>query len=297
MGNSTKAYLCGLGAVGLWSTVASAFKISLRYLEPLQLLLYSSIASFFVLSAIVIFQGKGREVFRCTPEQYFRSFVLGLLNPFLYYVVLFKAYDLLPAQEAQPINYTWAITLSLLSVPLLGHKLRARDIVALFVSYAGVLVLSTHGDVFGFRFTDPLGVGLALSSTVIWSLFWIYNTKAKVDAAVGLLLNFAFGLPFVFAACAIFSKFYVSDMRGLLGAGYVGAFEMGIAFVLWLYALKLTDNTARVANLIFISPFLSLVFIHYLVGEEILPSTFVGLSLIVAGLIIQKFRSGGKAGS
>ena len=32
---------------------------------------------------------------------------------------------------------------------------------------------------------------------------------------------------------------------------YVGLFEMGITFVLWLSALKSTNNTARISNLIF----------------------------------------------
>jgi drug/metabolite transporter (DMT)-like permease len=66
---------------------------------------------------------------------------------------------------------------------------------------------------------------------------------------------------------------------------------MGITFVLWLSALKLSENTAKVGNLIFISPFISLVFIHYLVGEDILPSTFIGLVLIVAGLLIQQLKT------
>jgi len=59
--------------------------------------------------------------------------------------------------------------------------------------------------------------------------------------------------------------------------------------VLWLKALKFSENTARVANLIFLSPFLSLLFIRLLVGEEILLSTLAGLVLIVAGLILQQF--------
>ena len=76
-----------------------------------------------------------------------------------------------------------------------------------------------------------------------------------------------------------------------MGAAYVGVFEMGIAFVFWLVALRLSETTARVANLIFISPFVSLIFIHFLVGEEILPSTPIGLILIVAGLLIQRLGS------
>ena len=61
--------------------------------------------------------------------------LLGLLNPFLYYLVLFKAYALLPAQQAQPLNYTWAITLSLLAVPLLKQQVRWQEWLALLVSY------------------------------------------------------------------------------------------------------------------------------------------------------------------
>ena len=42
------------------------------------------------------------------------------------------------------------------------------------------------------------------------------------------------------------------------------------------------------SNLIFISPFLSLVFIYFILGEVILPSTYVGLVLIIAGLWLQQ---------
>jgi len=43
-----------------------------------------------------------------------------------------------------------------------------------------------------------------------------------------------------------------------------------------------------VSNLIFLSPFLALFFIHFLVGETILPSTVAGLFLIVAGIGLQQ---------
>jgi drug/metabolite transporter (DMT)-like permease len=64
-------------------------------------------------------------------------------------------------------------------------------------------------------------------------------------------------------------------------------FEMGIAYVFWLKAMKLSSDTAKIANLIFISPFLSLFFIHFLVGETILPATFIGLLCIIVGLVLQ----------
>jgi drug/metabolite transporter (DMT)-like permease len=72
----------------------------------------------------------------------------------------------------------------------------------------------------------------------------------------------------------------------------VGVVEMGAAFVLWLSALRLSENTAKVGNLIFISPFVSLFFIRALVGEEILPSTVMGLLLVVAGIVLQRTGPG-----
>ncbi|MBW2029821.1 MAG: DMT family transporter [Deltaproteobacteria bacterium] len=290
MPDQRKAYTYGLLTVLLWSTVASAFKLSLRYVDYVQLLLYASVVSLLLLGFIAGLQGKARLLLSFSRRQWLRSLVLGFLNPFLYYVVLFKAYELLPAQEAQPLNYTWAITLSLLSIPLLKQKISLTHILALFVSYAGVLVIGTRGEISSLRFSDPVGVGLALGSTIIWSLYWIYNTKDDRDPVLGLFLNFLFGLPFILIYCLLFSGLRVSHFYGYIGASYVGTFEMGITFILWLSALKRSENTAKIANLIFLSPFVSLVFIHFLVGEDILLSTLVGLVLIVLGLFIQQSR-------
>lgn len=193
MNNRTKALLFGLATVGIWSTVASAFKLALAWLTPLQLLLTACAASIVVLTSILSFQGNLHELTNMARREKIRCALLGILNPFLYYVILFKAYDLLPAQEAQPINYTWAITLSMLSIPLLGQKMAAKDFAAIFLSYFGVVVISTHGNPFSLEFSNLTGVGLALVSTVIWALYWIFNTRSKANPLAGLLLGFLCG--------------------------------------------------------------------------------------------------------
>jgi drug/metabolite transporter (DMT)-like permease len=55
--------------------------------------------------------------------------------------------------------------------------------------------------------------------------------------------------------------------------------------------MKYTASTAKISNLIFISPFLSLIFIYFLLNEKILPSTFIGLGLIISGLALQQLKS------
>ena len=64
---------------------------------------------------------------------------------------------------------------------------------------------------------------------------------------------------------------------------------MGITFVVWMKALTLSDSTARIGNAIYITPFLSLVFIHFVAGEQLLPSSIIGLILIVTGITLQQW--------
>lgn len=289
MKRQTKAYLFGLAAVSFWSTIASASKLSLRYLSPVELLFFSSFVSCIVLFLILIVQNKLRELKKVRVKELGVSLLFGLLNPFFYYLVLFKAYDLLPAQQAQAINYTWAITLSLLSVPILGQKVKGIQWLSICFSYFGVLVIATNGDILTLHFDNPLGVSLALLSTIIWSLYWIYNTKDKRDPLVGLFLNFISVFPFIAIYTFWVEKREGLSLAGMAGAAYIGVFEMGVTFVLWLLALKKTESSAKIANLIFISPFLSLFFIHFLVGEKILLSTLVGLAFVICGLFLQAF--------
>jgi len=68
---------------------------------------------------------------------------------------------------------------------------------------------------------------------------------------------------------------------------YVSLFEMSITFSLWLTAMQLTSSAARISNLIYVTPFFSLLILHLVVGEKIYPATFVGLLLIVGSILFQ----------
>ena len=289
MERQTKAYLYAAATVMLWSTVASAFKLTLGHLGFLEMLLGASVVSLAALLVIVVAQGKLAVIVNSSAQEVARSAALGFLNPFLYYVILFKAYSLLPAQEAQPLNWTWPIMLVLLSIAILKQPIRWVSVLAIVVSFSGVFVISTRGDVLSFRFTNLPGALLALGSSVIWALFWIYNVKDRRDEVVKLFLNFVFGSVFTLAAVLLFGDLRVPPAEGLLGVAWIGLFEMGITFVTWLKALQLSRTTAQVSNLVYAAPFLSLFLIHFVVGEEILPSTVIGLVLIVAGVIVQQY--------
>lgn len=287
MRTQTKAYLYAAATVALWSTVASAFKLALAHQSSDQLVFYASLASLGALAAIVLATGRHRELPTWTGADLLRSALLGFLNPFLYYLVLFEAYTRLPAQEAQPLNFTWPIVLVIFSVVLLRQRISLTAVLAMLISFAGVVIISTRGDLLGMRITDPAGVGFALGSTVIWALYWTLGVRDGRDPVLRLCVNFGFGCAFVTVYLVLFGTPAIPSVAGLLGALYVGLFEMGITFVLWLRALQLSETTAQVSNLIYLTPFLSLLVISVVLGERIYPSTVVGLVLIVTGIVTQ----------
>ena len=289
--NQKKATLFALTAVAMWSTVASAFKVTLTYFSPIQMLLVATLTTILTLIGVCHRQKKLHLLKTYFVKRPLYYLLLGLINPFFYYLILFQAYDLLPAQQAQSLNYTWAISLTILAVPFLGQKLTKKDAIAIFMAYSGALIIATKGNLLELEFTSPLGVFLALFSTLLWAIYWILNAKNSGDPIVSLLLCFLLGFPAVFIATPMLSDFNMPDWQGWAGAIYIGLFEMGFAFVAWLSALRYAENTAKISNLIFISPFLSLVLLNMIIDEPIYPATLVGLIFIISGLLIQQLKS------
>lgn len=290
MPHQRRAFIFAISAVLLWSTVATAFKITLEYLTPLQMVTAASSVSWLVLLLLTWQQGKLNQLaaeLKRAPGFYA---LIGVLNPAAYYLVLFAAYDLLPASQAQPLNYTWAIALTFMAALFLGQKIRKRDWFAAAFGYLGVLVIATQGNLLGLvgAMTSPLGVGLALLSTLLWAGYWILNTRRASDPVVSLVLGFSMALPWLWGLSIWLGDWQGIPWQGWLAVSYVGMFEMGITFFLWLKAMREASNVALISNLIFISPFISLLLLAMIIGEVIHPTTVAGLALIVCGLLLQR---------
>ena len=284
-----KPRVLALIAVVFWSTAASAFKITLRWTTPYQLVLPATAVSTAALWTMILLRKDRCIESDPSGHAYTKSAVRGLLNPFLYYLVLLEAYNCLPAQIAMVINYLWPVVLMILSVPLLGQRITRKMAFASGISFCGVGVLAFGGNPVGGHL--PLfTIGLALISTVIWALFWILNVRASGDAVRNLAESFIFGLLYL-VVYGVFSGKLTSlcslDIRGVIGSVYIGLFEMGITFVIWQKALKLSETTSEVGNLIYLTPFIALVFIGSFVGEKIGLWTIAGLLLVIGGIVLQ----------
>ncbi len=285
----TSAYLFTALTVLFWGGAASAFKLALAWVSPFMLLAYASFISCLFLLALLALQGKLGEIARLPRRELRHALLLGILNPFLYYMVLFKAYSLLPGQIAMSLNYGWPLVLTLLSVPILGQKLSPAQLAAVAVSFLGAIIIATKGQLTSFGGVNGQGVLLAAASTLIWAVFWLLNARSRIDPVLQLFLGFAAALFCIVMAMPFFGGLVLPPQQALLPLVYVGLFEMGLTFVLWLTALKRAKSAASIGNMVYCTPFLSLVFLHLIVGEAIHSATFIGLVLIVASLLFQEW--------
>lgn len=282
-----KAFLFAITAVLFWSTVPTAFKLGLRYQDNYQMVSGAAIISTLILGLTVLLQRKASHFRRLTRRDLGKAAALGLLNPAFYYIVLFKAYELLPGQVAQPLNMTWPIVLVLISIPMLKQRISLWSVFAMIISFSGVITLSWQGGTILQDHAGIRGVLLALASAFLWAFYWIFNMKNRLDEVVGLFLVFAFSSLYLVAGGVVHHPGLPVGPEAWATAAYIGIFEMGFAFVLWLKALQLSTTTARISNLVYIAPFINLILISQILGENIYISTIFGIVLVVSGIILQ----------
>lgn len=290
MKDSRKAILYACLAVLSWSTVATAFKKSLEHLTHFELVLVACLTSLVIFTVLMTVQKKWHLLKELTGKEWGYFALLGLLNPVAYYLVLFKSYDLLPAQVAQPINYAWPIVLVVLLAIFTRQPIPAKKYIGMAISLGGVALISLGGGQALGSKLPVSGLLLAALSALLWASYWVVNNKNKerFDASLAFFMTFFFGSIYMTIG-ALFTGVDLNTVPGLLWGSYVGAFEMGIPFIFFGLAMRKTDNPALINQLTYLSPFMSLFFIAMILGEKIVPTTFIGLALIVFGIVFNEY--------
>ena len=282
---NAKALCFALATVLSWSTVSTAFKLALRSLSPMQMTAVAMGTAFLALLPFLAAEAKAHAgrgpVF--TPRRTGLSVLAGLVI-FLYYLVLFHGYDHLPAQVAQPVNYTWSIMLAILLSLVRRTPLRARQILWMCVAWAGTAVIALGGR--GIGPVEPLGVGLIVLSTVLFAVYWVVSDVNDMPSLPAMLICFTVACLLAGGCCLALGEGLPAP-QACPWAVYLGFFELSLPFLCWREALRLTERVALMATLPLSTPFLALVWIHLVLGEPILATTVAGLALIVAGTFLQ----------
>ena len=283
-----RSYLNLALCILLWASIPVASKKILAELNNLQLLFYSTVFSAFALGALALWQRKSAILFQYTLRDIAHLSWLGFLGAFLYYVLLYGAFANTSAAEGFVLAYTWPILVSLLAVPLLGQKLTPFRMTAIAISFGGVVLIVTRGQMVAFQVENLAGNLLALCGAFVFALFSILGNRARFDLTIAAFVYFCAALVCSGAAVAVTGNLPLPSLSVWGWILYNGLLVNGVSYLFWFKALE-HGETFVVSNLLYLTPVLSLPLVRVFLNEPVHASAVSGLLLILAGILLQSW--------
>jgi len=269
----------------MWSTMATVSKLLLNTLGNFQVLCVSSLLAALTMLAINLFSGKLALLKTYRLKDYLTMTGVGLLGIFLYYSFYYIGMGSLLASQAFIINYLWPIMSVVFAAILLKEKMTVRKAVAIGMSFLGVVIV-TGKDLIPFNPRMLLGAAMCAAAAVCYGAFTALNKKYSYEKGISMMIAFftAFLLSFLLNMAK--GETWNLSLGQLLGLGWNGVFSMGIGNTAWALAME-KGNTAKISNLAYITPFLSLIWTALILKEAISIWSVVGLCVIVLGIFVQ----------
>ena len=259
-----------LGAIALWATLASLVHVLAAW--PSFLLTGTALLIGSLVSLPRIRQ------WRVPP----RTLLLGVTGLAGYHAALFLAFRLAPVVEANLLNYLWPTFIVLLSPVLLpGTRLGAGHLAGTACGLVGASVIVTGGH-WSLSTSHPAGYLLAIAAALIWACYSLLSRRVPPfpDAAVGLFCAVAGVTALVLHA--LLEAPYGPPLSELPWLLVLGLGPMGVAFLLWNYALT-RGNPPRLGALSYLTPLLSTLLLTAVTGGSLTGLTAVAGTLIVGG--------------
>lgn len=274
-----------LVTIVIWATTAAVSKLTLASMPFAGFLFWMTLFCTLGLLAMLLFQKKLHLLKPYSLKEHIWLFSLGALSMFFYNLFYFLAIGSGSAAQANILNYTWPLWIVIFSIIFLKEKAGLRTFLGICISFFGIVIVLTGLDFSGFKLASS--ALFALSGAAFWGLFCVLSKKVKFEAFSSMFYYSVYGLLLVFAYALFKGEVFIPSFKGVLGTFYVGAITTGLGFSLWIKALA-SGKTSIVANLAYLIPFLSLVFIWLLVGEKMHAMQLIGLAVIILGILVQK---------
>ncbi len=280
-----KTYLLAATSIFFWSTVAVITKLLLGAYDNIQVLWVSVFFAGIALLFFNIATGRFKKLKNYKVKDYIVSVLIGLPSTFFYYMFYYAGTDLMPASQAFIVNYLWPIMSVVFACIILKEKMTVRKGLAIGMSFVGVIVV-TSGELIQFDKKTLLGALFCVFGAVSYGIFTALNQKKSYDKCITMMISYGASFVLTTVINAVKGQLFIPTAIQTLGFAWNGAFTMAVATTSWVIALG-SGKTAKISNLAYITPFLSLVWTGLVLKEEVNVFSVIGLIIIVLGIFIQ----------
>jgi drug/metabolite transporter (DMT)-like permease len=244
-------------------------------------------------SALLVFITKKQSnlaLYLKEPKRLGLIVLMGLLTYLPFNVAILYAEHFVSASLATVVFRISPLLMLLFLPTLLREKLSRSQVVALLLAFIGVYIALTGGQPTSILSNPNLPiVALLVGAALSYALSTLLMKRYAFDVPSELLIfNVAlfaiFGTLFLLTG-APQSQISLSNIGAMF---YIAVANNIIGFYLYFTAIRILKTTF-VTNLYFLSPFITFLFAHFLLGEAILPYYLVIAALVAVGLLIQKY--------
>jgi drug/metabolite transporter (DMT)-like permease len=189
----------------------------------------------------------------------------------------------------------WIIGITPVFMVILGfiflkEKISSAQTVGIIISFLGLIVLVSKGDLSSIDFIKNKGDVLIVASSVTWSIYSLVNKKITFHYSPVMTTFYLF----VFVAILI-SPFAVNQdnfnsvlrlsLGGWLSILFLGILCSGAAYALWAQALN-EMSTSKVGAFLYIEPFVTFFGAWLLLGEQVTLLTLISGLIIIGGVVL-----------
>ncbi len=281
----SKQYIYAGISILLWSTVATITKLLLKTLSSIQVLWISSFFAFLMLFIVNIAGGNIKKLKNYRKKDFIVTVLIGIPGTLIYYLCYYAATDVMPASQAFIINYTWPIMSVFFAWVILGEKMTLRKMTAILISFLGVAIVT------GASLNTPggnmlLGTAFCLMGAISYGVFTALNQKYTYDKKLSMMISYIVTFACTTVINLVKGDLFIPSVLEIIGFAWNGMFAMAVASTIWIIALS-GGNTAKISNLAYITPFLSLLWTGLILKESISVYSIIGLLIIITGIFIQ----------
>jgi drug/metabolite transporter (DMT)-like permease len=215
------------------------------------------------------------------------TYVLGVAGLLGYHALLFAAFGLAPAVEANLLQYLWPLLIVVLSPLFLpGNRLRVPHIVGALLGFGGAaLIIGADGVHLDARYLS--GYACAVAAALTWAVYSLGCRRLPpfptAAIAACCLVAGAIAVTWHLARHGWPSPMLAGGDLGLLVL--LGLGPMGVAFLTWDIALKHGDPRA-IGALSYLTPLLSTLLLTLCNGRALTPQSLGAMCAIFAGALL-----------
>ena len=267
----------------LWGTSFPAMKLAINANPPMVILFYRYLFAFVI--AVFILLAKYRrqvgELFRCK-----QLFLLGVFN-FLGSVLQFSGIAKTSSTKTAILTQLMVVVVPVFAYFLLKERLNLQKTLAIALSLAGAVMLSTNLDFSGlWQRSSVVGDTLNILAVFFWALFIVFTRKLTQRAAAFWLLLANVSVVFPLSGLAVVpgGSFSIT-VSGIVLSLFLAVFCTVLPTLLYSFALRMIDaTTSAIIGPIEIVSAVALSMV--LLGERLTGIGLLGTALIVVSIYI-----------